>query len=57
MLGNDAMVLMVQGGEVWGAVALSWHRAARGLEGDCAGWQCYSAVKALDYNRKICSAG
>ena len=32
MLGDDAMVLMVQGGEVWGAVALSWHRAARGLE-------------------------
>ena len=49
--------MVVQGGEVWGVVALKWHRAARGLEGDCAGWQCYSAVKALDDNRKICSAG
>jgi len=24
--------MVVQGGEVWGVVALKWHRAARGLE-------------------------
>ncbi len=45
------------GGEVWDAVALSWHRA--GLEGDYAGcqWCRLAAVRVLDHNCEIGSAG